>query len=412
MKKHILNITCNHLRILFLAMLFMAFITASAFAAVTATYDAETNIVFKVKPAPYTSNDVLGAKLGRFTIVSDTGEIHSPVLANTTRGPNNSNPINSVMLNGSMKTWDNGGYNDNNHAFYVQALVYKNGLGAPPSIAIPYGRYVPLLGNSSITTNVLYVDIFLVNFNDPTILNPSLTYGPAKFFKPDSPYTFIDEFNPHFAIVTANSPGIDPGGFMDGTTGKLKNPKHNPNAASYVEVNHKTGSDPTQIVDPEGPTVDEGNGGFIFGDPPAPVSYVLTFANPSPEISLQDGNGVGSSARFEVNEALMNLYNTKPDKTYSVRIKIKDDSPSPTSFQLLPEQSGPNPINYNLYWGTTTSNAQEVVKNDEIDWRDLKESTNPNARKLYIGNISANDVAKAASGTYKSTITIEIISKN
>ena len=150
----------------------------------------------------------------------------------------------------------------------------------------------------------------------------------------------------------------------------------------------------------------------VFGEPEPIVTYLFAFRDKTVPISLQDGDGVGSNARFEVNEARMTLANTKANNTYSVQIKIKDDSPSPTSFQLLPEQSGPNPINYNLYWGTTTSNAQIVVKNGEIDWGNLKESTNPNARKLYIGNISANDVAKAASGTYKSTITIEIISKN
>lgn len=411
MKKQILNITCNHLRILFLAMLFMVFTTASLFSAVTATYDAETNIVFKVKPAPYTSNDVFGAKLGRFTIVSDTGLIYSPVLTNTTQAPGNNTPINPVMMQGPMKGWEyDPDYPQGQHAFHIQALTYINGLGSPPKVETIWNLYWPLAsqGSITITANPLYVDIFLVNHQENN-LNPTLTYGPARYFKYDATYTFLNTFNPKFSIAVANLPNTRPGDYMDGTTGGVQN---DTNLGSYVTTDGKTGPNTTPILDPNGPTGEGSNGGFIYGDPPAPVSYILTFKDNTVPISLQDGNGVGSSARFEVNEALMNLYNTKPNKTYSVKIKIKDDSPSPNAFQLLPEQSGPNPINYNLYWDTTTSNAQIVVKNGEIDWGNLKESTNPNARKLYIGNISANDVAKAASGTYKSTITIEIISKN
>ena len=329
-------------------MLFMVFTTASLFSAVTATYDAEKNIVFKVKPAPYTSNDVFGAKLGRFTIVSDTGPIYSPVLTNTTPAPGINTSINPVKMQGPMKRYDTDPeYPQGQHDFHIQALTYINGLGSPPRVETLWNSYWPLAGESSVTipANPLYVDIFLVNHQENN-LNPTLTYGPARYFKYDATYTFLNTFNPKFSIAVANLPNIGPGDYMDGTTGGVQN---NTNLGSYVTTDGKTGPNTTPILDPNGPTGEGSNGGFIYGDPPAPVSYILTFKDNTVPISLQDGNGVGSDARFEVNEARMTLANTKADNTYSVQIKIKDDSPSPTSLQLLPEQPGPNPINYNLY---------------------------------------------------------------
>ncbi len=52
----------------------------SASAAVYAEYEPETSLYFKRPPPPFTSDTMVGTKLGQFRIWSDDGNIYTPVI--------------------------------------------------------------------------------------------------------------------------------------------------------------------------------------------------------------------------------------------------------------------------------------------------------------------------------------------
>ena len=95
------------------------------FAAVIATYTPEPYLVFKEKPGPWTSNTVMGAKLGTFTVTTSGGDkIYSPVMGSTIEVGS------GVTVTGLMKSYAAGPFEPNStQTFYVITVSYPNGRG-------------------------------------------------------------------------------------------------------------------------------------------------------------------------------------------------------------------------------------------------------------------------------------------
>ncbi len=96
--------------------------------------------------------------------------------------------------------------------------------------------------------------------------------------------------------------------------------------------------------------------------------------------------------------------NGKVGTSYSQKVIFTDLTPVSTSaeFRMLPEESGPNPIPFKLYFDST-----EVVKGEAITWNNLQNGSN-NTKTIRIGGINQNTIDSLASGTYSDTISVEI----
>ncbi len=64
-------------------LLMFLLVPALLFGAITATYTPEPYLHFEVQPGPYTSDTVLGAKLGTLEAFTDGEEIYSPAWGST-----------------------------------------------------------------------------------------------------------------------------------------------------------------------------------------------------------------------------------------------------------------------------------------------------------------------------------------
>src|SRR5690554_2546990 len=258
-------------------------------ASITATYTPEPYLAFKEKPGPWTSNTVMGAKLGTFTVTTTGNDkIYSPVMGSTIE-------VNGgVEVTGLMKRYAAGPFEPNStQKFYVITVSYPNGRGSAPNLQVVGGTHWPLLSWDAVTVNAnpFYVDLFLVNHNTASTSHV-VVYRPTSYFKLDTPYSLPQDFNPHFSILTANNSTTNAGTYMTNNDGTPNN------QGSYIPTDNDNGSgqsgpDNTPIVNPGAYTDPDnpGSPGIIYGDPPVAVGYDVSFVQ-------------GNSVSFTLHDAI------------------------------------------------------------------------------------------------------------
>ena len=370
--------------------LMLLFIPTILFGAITAVYTPEPYIVLQVQPGPYTSDTVLGAKLGTLIATTTDGDkIHSPVWGtiNEVWG--------GVTLTGPMSLVPNGPFIDNStDIFYIMSVAYPEGYPGTPTIRRLQGTYEPIIQMSSYTVNVnpFRVELWLVNTHQ-TKPDATVVLRPASCFQLNAVYTLPADFNPIFSFITANDASTN--------VGTMMNVSGTPNSrGSYVSVNGQSGPNSTPIVDPTSYTDpnNPGSPGITYGDPPQMVSYSVSLINQSISFNLTDAIG---AKRKDVNTMMITVSNGKSGVNYTQEVIFRDSSTS-NDFRLLPEVSGPSPIAFSLFFDTTP-----VIKGTPVLWDTLQNGSN-NTKTIRIGGIDEIAIQSLASGTYSDTISVEI----
>ncbi len=174
---------------------------------------------------------------------------------------------------------------------------------------------------------------------------------------------------------------------------------------SYVVTNGSSGADSTPIINPGSFTDPEnpGSPGIMYGDPPLIVTYAVSFTKQATSFNLTDATG---SKKKDVNTMRITISNGKSGTDYSQQVIFTDSSVGSNSFRLLPEQTGPTPITFDLYFDNT-----KVTKGTAITWNNLTNGSN-NTKTIRIGGIDQTSIQTLASGTYSDTITVEIRNPN
>ncbi len=362
------------------------------FATVTAVYIPENQITLSISPGPYTSDSVLGAKLGTFVITATDGEIYSPSLVNIGEASD------GIPVTGLMKNYANGPYELGTNTFYIMSVAYPNGLGGEPVLQTLYNNLWPIISWSDVTVYqpVLYVEMYLVNTNKTNRHAQSL-YRYASYFKLDSPFTLPSGFNPRFSIAVAQEEGTNVGSYTnaDGTVVETQ--------GDYVVTDGVDGPDSTPIIGTGGYTnpEDPGSPGFYYGDVPLVPTFLFHFFDADVHFSLESALG---SNRVTVNQAMIQIENGVAGETYEQTLVFSDTSTAP-EFQLFPVDGPGNPISYFLFLGNSP-----ITKGVPMLWTGLQ--PNANSQDLKIGGISENAVSLLASGSYRGTITVTITNPN
>ena len=105
-----------------IVVLMLLLVPALLFGAITAIYTPELSIYLQVHPGPYTSDTVIGAKLGTLKVTTTDGDqIHSPTWGST------GEVANGVNLTGPMWNKKNGSYTSDTHTFHVMSVAYPDG---------------------------------------------------------------------------------------------------------------------------------------------------------------------------------------------------------------------------------------------------------------------------------------------
>ena len=368
-------------------LLMLSSIPSLLFGAITVTYTA-VPLELKTAPGPYTSNTVIGIKLG--TLRVDGGPIYTPVWGNTTEVDSGTVKVKGPMSNGS-----------NEATFYLMSVAYPNGESQSPTIKVFSGAFLSIVSLPqnwvTVSADPFIVELWLVNTADTNnTYNPSTTCS-ASDFQMNAAYT-LDSFRPEFSFVTANSSKTNANSMMQGQTGNA-----NPSNGTYAIVNGNGGPDSTPIVE-----------STAYTDPDNPNSPVMTYVDPSQIVSYSVflseqtktfnlSEAVGTN-RKDVNTMTITVSNGIAGADYSQKVIFTDLTPVSTSaeFRMLPEESGPNPIPFKLYFDST-----EVVKGEAITWNNLQNGSS-NTKTIRIGGINQNTIDSLASGTYSDTISVEI----
>ncbi len=140
---------------------------------------------------------------------------------------------------------------------------------------------------------------------------------------------------------------------------------------------------------------------MTYVDPSQIVSYSVFLSEQTKTFNLSEAVGTN---RKDVNTMTITVSNGIAGANYSQKVIFTDLTPVSTSaeFRMLPEESGPNPIPFKLYFDST-----EVVKGEAITWSSLQNGSS-NAKTIRIGGIDQNVIDSLASGTYSDTINVEI----
>ena len=368
-------------------LLMLSSIPSLLFGAITVTYTA-VPLELKTAPGPYTSNTVIGIKLG--TLRVDGGPIYTPVWGNTTEVDSGTVKVKGPMSNGS-----------NEATFYLMSVAYPNGESQSPTIKVFSGAFLSIVSLPqnwvTVSADPFIVELWLVNTADTNnTYNPSTTCS-ASDFQMNAAYT-LDSFRPEFSFVTANSSKTNANSMMQGQTGNA-----NPSNGTYVIVNGNGGPDSTPIVEPTAYTdPDNPNSPVMtYVDPTQIVSYSVFLSEQTKTFNLSEAVGTN---RKDVNTMTITVSNGIAGADYSQKVIFTDLTPVSTSaeFRMLPEESGPNPIPFKLYFDST-----EVVKGEAITWNNLQNGSS-NAKTIRIGGIDQNVIDSLASGTYSDTINVEI----
>ncbi|MCH3919429.1 MAG: hypothetical protein LKE39_02895 [Sphaerochaeta sp.] len=118
-------------------LLLFVIVSVGCFGTVTATYTPDSNIYFGLRPGPYTSDRIIGAKIGTLVITSSegAGTIYTPGLLNVANGSN-------ITVRG-LYSWSdpstNPTYSYVDAPFTIVAVSYINGRGSAPAISPFYG---------------------------------------------------------------------------------------------------------------------------------------------------------------------------------------------------------------------------------------------------------------------------------
>jgi len=376
--------------------LMLSSIPSLLFGAITVTYtpaslafEFRSNPSNSSRPLPYTSDAIIGIKLGTLKVTG--GPIYTPVWGNTNEVSSGTVTVEGSMLNG-----------DNEATFYLMSVAYPDGESQPPTIKVFSGNFLPIISYDPVTVsaNPFYVDLWVVN-TAQTNPNTTSTTRPASDFILNTAYTLKD-FNPRFSFVTANRSDRNANSMMQG------NGNANSSHGSYTIVNgDAAGADNTPIVDPGAYTDDPLSPGVPYGNPAAVV--IQTFFNlGSSEVLITLGEHTGSNVK-EINSATLGVTVTNGNGTEKANLNITftDNSPPDKSGFHLLHVDAPGPtIPYKLFWGENLQTLIEIEEGTPIPWENLAAGNHTN--KLYMGEIDAETVDQAASGTYKSTVSVTI----
>ncbi|ADY13001.1 hypothetical protein [Sphaerochaeta globosa] len=377
---------------LILVVLLSSVVFPHLFAAVVATYVPESQITLEIAPGPFTSDTVLGAKLGTFIITSTTGEIYTPSLVNIGEASD------GIQVTGLMKDYQNGPFVQNTNTFYIISAAYPSGLGGEPVLQTLYNNLWPIIDwdSNTITQSVFYVEMYLVNTNK-TNRNAQSLWRKAQFFKLDSPYLLPSGFNPRFSVAVAMDEDTNLGSYTndDGTVNEVE--------GDYVVTDSVDGPDSTPIIGSGGYTNpdDPGSPGFYYGDVPLFPTFYFNFFEPEVSFSLESAFGSG---KVTVNQAIIQVDNGVAGDTYTKNLTFTDTSTA-TSFQLFPSIGSASPIDYQLYLDN-----DPITKGTPFLWQNINPGLN--AKDLMIGGINESDVINKVSGTYSGTITVTISTPN
>ncbi len=358
------------------------------FGAITVTYTA-VPLELKTAPGPYTSDTVIGIKLG--TLRVDGGPIYTPVWGNTTEVYSGTVTVKGPMSNGS-----------NEATFYLMSVAYPDGSSGTPVIKVFSGNYLPIINDGPVTVsaNPFVVELWLVNTAQTSSTTTSTTRQ-ASDFQMNAAYTLKD-FSPRFSFITANDSTKKVNQMMQGN-GNASSPH-----GSYMIVNgDAAGADNTPIIDPGAYTNDPSSPGVSFPDPSQLVIQTL-FSLQQSEISIALSEHTGSNVK-EINSATLGVTvtNGNGSEKANLNITFTDNSPPDKSGFHLLHVDAPGPtIPYKLFWGENLQTLIEIEEGIAIPWENLAAGNHTN--KLYMGEINAETVDQAASGTYKSTVSVTI----
>lgn len=375
-----------------LTLLLASGLFSCVFAAVTATYIPEAQITLEISPGPFTSDTVLGAKLGTFVITSTTGEIYTPSLVNIGEASD------GIQVTGLMKDYQSGPFVQNTNTFYIISVAYPYGLGGEPVLQTLYNNLWPIIewDSNTIYQPILYVEMYLVNTNK-TNRNAQSLWRKAQFFKLDSPYLLPSGFNPRFSVAVAVDEDINLGSYTneDGSVDEGE--------GDYVVTDSVDGPDSTPIIGTGGYTnpEDPSSPGFYYGDVPLLPTFYFNFFEPEVSFTLESAFGSG---KVTVNQAIIQLDNGVAGVTYTRNLTFTDTSTAP-NFQLFPVIGSASPIDYQLYL-----NNDPITKGTPFSWQNINPGMN--TKDLMIGGINEADVSSKVSGTYSGTITVTITTPN
>lgn len=372
-------------------LLLFVIVSVGCFGTVTATYTPDSNIYFGLRPGPYTSDRIIGAKIGTLVITSSegAGTIYTPGLLNVANGSN-------ITVRG-LYSWSdpstNPTYSYVDAPFTIVAVSYINGRGSAPAIS-PFYRTtsVPLGGSDdwdpkTVTVNPLEIDFYLMNCNtpDPNTTRTLQTWG--NYYKKDTTFTFPNGLAPTIKVAVAH----------DANTG-LGSMASNPDKyTTYVPVNGVDGTASTNVVGSAAYSDIEANG-MIYGDKVEEPTPELSFFFTDTQSSFSIQNAVGSN-KATITQANIVLTNGISGQTYTQSMTFTDNAASDTAFQLTPESGYGTPLDFNLYLG-----SDQLTKGDEYYWTGIVNGSN--IKDLIVSGIDANAAANGASGTYKDTITV------
>lgn len=372
-----------------IVLLMLLLVPALLFGEITAVYTSEPYIYLRTQPDaefPYTSDTIIGAKLGTLTVTIPAGEvIYSPAWGTAGEVED------GVTLTGPMKSGNS--YSISSHIFYVMSVAYVG--GSKFFNKFRNNAYAPIIQQQAFTVDSSFtVELWLVNTHQD---DSGATVGggnrPASDFQKGGAYTLPTGFNPVFSFITADS--------STNVNSMMNNDGTPKSSGSYVIVNGVEGADSIRIVqssasytDPNNP----GQPGMTYGDPPQMVSYSVSLTNQSISFNLADAIGTN---RKDVNTMTIIVANGKVGTNYSQQVIFTDTSGF-SNFRLLPEQGGSASIPFNLFFGGT-----QVPKGTPILWNTLQNGSN-NIKTIQIGGIDQNAIDSLASGTYSATISVEI----
>lgn len=378
----------RHIVVLFTLLLMPALL----FGAITVTYTPASSIILQDYPGPYTSNTVIGAKLGTLDVEITGGSvIHSPAWG--TAGE----VAGGVSLTGPMYDKHTGGYESDTHTFTVMSVAY---IGGVPTINRFDATYIPIYEQKCTLNSTFSVELWLVNTHKT---QPDATVGsgqrPAIDFQAGSVYTLPDDFDPYFSFISANQGNTN--------VNKMVNSDGTPNSdGSYVSVSGATGPNSTPIINPSGYTNpdDPTSPGMTYGDPGQAI-IGTSFTLESQEVSITLDQHTGTQIH-KINAATLGVlvYNEQGGESVDVDITFTDNSPpGEDGFNLLHVDAPEFMIPYTLFWGNTTN---PITKGVAIEWNDLGKGNH--LKDIYMGWIDAEIVDQRPQGDYKSIVTVTI----
>lgn len=352
------------------------------FSAIKATYVPAPSIKFKlgntVEVPPSTplgtfSASQLVAHIGTIKITRDNDETdryYRPLLVNY-------RSTESIYVDGKLTVDWSDTRTEFVYYFHNSMLAqpYRTGLSGNAALyAWDYGTVI--------TPNPYYIQIFLVSHQ------PASHYIEGETYEIVSGYT-VGSFN--IKVLRKDPWGREeyiPVNEQDTPTGG------NPPNDDPISITTGT-SGGSEVFVPE----------IVFGgdDPPPDPNFEVSFNQDSVNFNLNEA--YLPSNKKEINTVEIKVFDGIPGGSYGVDIAFTDSGET-NSFQLK-HSGGGSPIDYNLYFGTSSN---IVDYGEPISWGGLALPPNRNEKSLWIGGIAAEQVQQRLSGSYSDTVYVNIIS--